>query len=138
MSAKPSAKRPPTKSRKSGTGKGLVRRAGQTVAERQLVEKIIEGRRVGLELLRAQRIPNEPLLVYGCLPFPILFNDYLAKRKKRVPRWDMLSQWMKLQIIILAFQEWDRRFLTFTVRLNRKKESEIIPGQQDIRRLARD
>jgi hypothetical protein len=81
---------------------------------------------------------GEPLAVYGYLPFPILFLDYKARKKKSLPRWDQLSPWMKLQLIILALEEFEDRFLTFTANINREKSSELMATGADVRIAIRD
>jgi hypothetical protein len=121
-------------SRKSGIRAKPISNAKKKARDEKILGSLLKNRSEGKALLASGGAPEEPLAVYGYLPFPILFQS----DDKRMPRWDELTPWLKLQLCILAFSEWEKRFQTFTIHLNQTLVDKWIKQSVDIRSIVRD
>lgn len=120
--------------RKSGIKKRPLPLRKRLERDKEILRNLLSAKKIGLELLSMEGRPDEPLAVYGYLPFPILFQS----NGQRMPRWDELTSWMKVQLCVLAFSEWKRSLLTFTVHLHTKKVDKWLAKKQDVKTVFRD
>lgn len=121
--------------RKSGSSSGVARRISDRRRDKEILNFLLERRRLAEDIAAKCSEPRQPLSVYSKLPFPLLNQP----NGQKMPRWDRLTPWLKLQIAILCFSEWDQKFLTFTVHLNSTLVSNWVSLGPDIsRRRFRD
>lgn len=102
--------------------------------DEEIFGNLLKTKATGEGLLASCGAHETPLAVYGELPFPVLFQS----DGTRMPRWDELTPWLKVQLCILAFSEWEKRFQTFTIHLNQKIVDKWIKKKADVRSMVRD
>jgi len=128
--------------RKSGTRASRGREAKRLNRDRKIY-RILRRLRLTSELFhRLYREPIEPLSVYvgkadpeqgeKLTAFPIRYQP----SGRPMPQWDDLSAWMKVQLAIMAMNNW--RVQTFNIHIHPDLESAWVAAGKDPRVMMRD
>lgn len=128
----------PKAHRKSGKRKRHLSPKSRLRRDNLILGELLKSKEIGKYLITACGKRVEPLLVYSYFPFPVLFQSYSSEHLERMPRWDELTPWLKLQICILLFSEFNSLFQTFTIHIHSDKASKWIDSGDDIRIMVRD
>lgn len=133
---------PVTTHRKSGIRAARAREARRLNRDRKIYRILRRGRLTSEFFHSAYREPVEPLSVYGGKPetrpglkltqFPIRHQA----NGRPMPHWDDLSAWMKVQLAIMAMNNW--RVHTFNIHIHPDLERAWVAAGKDPRVMMRD
>lgn len=128
--------------RKSGIRKRRSLEASRLRRDRKILRKLRVAATQSASLHKILRAPQEPLSVYvgkighprgrELTRFPVTTQD----DGRPMPAWDDLSRWMKVQMAVMAMQEWS--FQTFNIHIHPDLEAKWIASGRDPRVMMRD
>lgn len=127
---------------KSGIRKRASQEARREARDRKILRKLRVAANQSVSLHGIFREAREPLSVYvgklghargsSMTRFPVTTQV----DGKRMPRWEDLSRWMKVQMAVMVMHEWS--FQTFNIHIHPDLEARWVRAGQDPRVMMRD